>query len=239
MKKLIFLLFLFLFSLSLVNATGVSPSKLVYEIEPGEEMCQKISITSDSEKITVTDKWAENKDVEWRGSLFDKSASYHSLEISYDKELLEDEREIEVCISGEKLGEYHGIIIIEEELVGNTIIQMGVWLKVNIMNKPVQPAAEAAEGRERGGGGITYSNKIIPINEDKEEPAKPEEKTQEIPKVKEEIIEGTEEKFPGITGASVAQEQSIQTPTIWALIILITMIVIAIGIFIIKRKRHI
>ena len=73
-----------------------------------------ITINSESETIAVSDKWAENKDIEWKVSLFNESASYHNIDISYD-ELLENESQVEVCLSGENLGEYHGVLLLTEE----------------------------------------------------------------------------------------------------------------------------
>lgn len=232
----IFFVFLFvILCVSLVGAAGFSPSSLTYEIEQGKIKCMGISLDSESERITVTDRWAENLTVEWRASLFDKDASYHGLEVSYDKELLKDERGLEVCLSGQRIGEYHGIIVMEEELIGNTIIQMGVWMKVKITSEPVQPSG----GGGGGGGGIVYSSKVAGTNESKKTEVS-EEKAEEI-SAEEEIEqeeETEEESVPAITGAAVAEDSLVKNPLIWALIILIIAVVIAIAVFVSKRKGN-
>ena len=65
-----------------VAATGFSPSSHTFDLEKGEEGCERIQIFSDSERIEVSDKWAENVDVEWKVNLFDTEAS--SLVIRWD-----------------------------------------------------------------------------------------------------------------------------------------------------------
>jgi hypothetical protein len=149
-----------------VLAVGFSPISLTFNLEKGKQDCQKITLTSESETITVSDKWAENKDVEWKVSLFDKNADYHSINIDYPTALSVDEREVEVCLSGDKAGEYHGVLLLTEGQEGNSIIQMGVWLKV-IITEPQQQqqsqtqtssssSSESSGGG--GGGGIVTSN---------------------------------------------------------------------------------
>ena len=104
--------FLFLFvvvlasaivSMNLVTAVGFSPSSLTFELEQNREECKMITIDSESEKINVSDSWAENQDMEWKVSSFNTEVSQHGITISYDKELSIDEREVEVCLSGKNV----------------------------------------------------------------------------------------------------------------------------------------
>ncbi|MEK6875539.1 MAG: hypothetical protein AABX30_02555 [Nanoarchaeota archaeon] len=134
--KLIISLLLVLFLTNSVMAVSFSPSSLTYNLKLNQQECKTITLGSDSETITISDSWAENKDVEWKVSLFDKTASEHGISINYPEELSLDEREVEVCLSGANLGEYHGVLLMKEEQQGNSIIQMGVWLKVIISNEP-------------------------------------------------------------------------------------------------------
>lgn len=123
-----------LFLIVNVSASGFSPTSLIFNLSPNEQSCQKITITSDSSKIIIEDKWAENKDVEWQTTKFNEYASYHGISINYPLEL-SDERVFEVCVSGSDTGEYHGVILIKEEQVGNSIIQMGVWVKLIVSDE--------------------------------------------------------------------------------------------------------
>lgn len=135
-----------------VSAVGFSPSSLIFELEQGRQECKMITITSDSETISVSDKWAENKDAEWKVSLFETDASAHGISISYDNELSINERQVEVCLSGQNIGEYHGVLLLTEEQQGNSIVQMGIWLKV-IITEPQQTAPASAGAGSSGGGG--------------------------------------------------------------------------------------
>lgn len=146
MKSFIFFIFVFVIMINVVGAVGFSPSSLTFNLQRGEQSCQVITLSSDSETITVSDKWAENKDVEWKVSLFNNSASDFGISINYLKEISINEREVEVCLLGSQVGEYHGVMILKEEQEGNSIIQMGIWLKVIISELP-------ASGEGSGGGG--------------------------------------------------------------------------------------
>jgi hypothetical protein len=150
--KFLFLLFitLTLFALNAIQAVGFSPSSLTFDLGKNQEGCKMITIDSDSEKITVSDSWAENESVEWKVSSFNTSSSQHGISVNYDNELSIDERGVEVCLSGSKLGEYHGVWLFKEEQQGSSIVQFGVWLKVLINEQPV--AASSSSGG--GGGGI-------------------------------------------------------------------------------------
>ncbi len=160
--KLGFLFLIFIFaitilgSMAFVKAVGFSPSSLTFDIEKNQEECKMITIDSESEKITVSDSWAENESVEWKVSSFNTSSSEHEITINYDNELSIDEREVEVCLSGKKLGEYHGVLVFQEEQQGNSVIQFGVWLKVLINEKPAA-ASSSGGGGSGGGGGIIAS----------------------------------------------------------------------------------
>lgn len=131
----IFIMFSILISVSFIYAVSFSPPNLVFNLSVGEKNCQNITLSSDSEKIALSDKWAESKDVAWNPNLFVKSANEHGLKVTYKKELSLDEREVQVCLSGNKPGEYHGILLLSEEQEGNSVIQMGVWLKAVISEK--------------------------------------------------------------------------------------------------------
>jgi len=145
MKTFLFFLFIIFFTAGAM-ASGFSPSSLTFNLEQNQESCQTIHLDSNSETITAKDVWAENKDVQWDSRLFDTNAEEHGITISYANNIPIDERDIEVCISGENEGEYHGDIIFEEEQEGNSIIQMGIWLKVFISGDN-----QATSGGSNGG----------------------------------------------------------------------------------------
>jgi len=142
-------------TLSIVSASGFSPSSLIFNLTLNEKSCQTITINSNSDTISVSDKWAVDKDIEWKVSLFNSSADSHSITISYPSEISLPENKVEVCLSGSKVGEYHGVMLLREEQQGNSVVQMGVWLKVTITEKQSSPPAadNSGTGGSSGGGG--------------------------------------------------------------------------------------
>lgn len=213
-------------------AVGFSPTSLIFNLNPGGEDCQMITINSESETISVSDKWAENKDIEWKVSLFNESADYHNIDISYD-ELLENESQVEVCLSGENIGEYHGVALLTEEQSGNSIVQVGVWLKAIVEAAPTQitsGGSSSSSGSSSGGsvgGGITTTAS----------PNKESTNTNNLNTNNEinnpELQKGEEEQAEnsGITGAVIGGKASM----IGAVVLII--VVIAIGLIIYKRNR--
>ena len=154
-------------TLSIVSASGFSPSSLIFNLTLNEKSCQTITINSNSDTISVSDKWAVDKDIEWKVSLFNSSADSHSITISYPSEISLPENKVEVCLSGSKVGEYHGVMLLREEQQGNSVVQMGVWLKVTITEKqsspPSPPAADnSGGGGSSGGGGGSGGGGIAP-----------------------------------------------------------------------------
>lgn len=131
-----------------VSASGFSPSSLIFNLNPGEKQCQTITMTSDSKALTVSDIWAANKNIDWKVSLFSDSANAHGLSLDYPAQLM-TERTLNVCLSGSEIGEYHGVILIKEAQEGNSIIQMGVWIKVVISEKPApSPSQTSAQTQQ-------------------------------------------------------------------------------------------
>ena len=155
MKIKFFLLFITLtiVVLNTIQAVGFSPSSLTFELEPNQEECKMVTIDSESKTINVSDSWAENENVEWKVSSFNTDVSNHGITISYDSELSIDEREVEVCLSGTKSGEFHGVLLFQEEQQGSSIIQFGVWLKVVIADEQPTPQVTSSSSSGSGGGG--------------------------------------------------------------------------------------
>ncbi len=130
-KSVFFVVVLIAFLTVFVSAAGFSPVSLTYNLSIGQEQCQKILITSDSPELSVMDTWAENKDVEWKIKLFNASSSQLGLKLEYPIKL-SSERQFEVCLTGLIGGEYHGIILVKEQQVGNSVVQLGIWIKAII-----------------------------------------------------------------------------------------------------------
>lgn len=189
-----------------VTATGFSPSSLIYNLKVEEKQCKTITLISDSDKISVSDTWAENKDIEWKVSLFNKTANYHSISINYPSGIISPENKVEVCLSGNEVGEYHGVILLREEQQGNSIIQMGVWLKVTIaepeqLPQPAQTISPVTGGGSSSGGGTSSPSKNENITTETEDKiTKSQKKEEEIEPENQEI---QSQELSRITGSSI------------------------------------
>jgi len=245
--RLFFLFFLILIIYIYIGETlaiGFSPSNLIFDLEQDKEECRTISLNSDSETITLSDKWAENKDIEWKVNLFDIDASYHGISISYPEELSLNEREVKVCLSGNKIGEYHGIILLREEQKGTSIIEMGIWLKAIINEKQESSPNTIKNSSEvNNGGGSTSNSQVIKnpaiINEIQESPPNSTEDLSEVSNTNNsQVINNTEEsnineKGSKITGAVIRINN--KENRIWAILIISGVLV---GLLVYYKKRR-
>jgi hypothetical protein len=212
MKPLLFFLFLIISVTPIAVAAGFSPSSIIYNLQPGEEECRMIRIIdSDSEKISVSDSWAEDKEEEWSVPDFETTSEEHSLYLDYPSELSQDEREFEVCLLGEEEGEYHGVILMKEEQQGNSVIQLAVWLKAIIEEPsqatptPEEPPQESnnEEGEEGGGGGGGGGSTKPPTAQVDQEPQEdtPKDETPE-PEL---LSDNNPQETAPITGAAISE----------------------------------
>jgi hypothetical protein len=178
MKTTIFVLFLIILSPSIL-AAGISPTSMIYFLEPNQELCQLISLDSNSSIVTLSDVWAENEFIDRKVALFNTTASEHHLTLNYPHELSTTERDIEVCISGSEIGKYHGAIIIRQGQEGNSVLQLVVHLEV-LIEQPTpetQPQTETPISSGGGGGGGSGKVKLTVANKtsDKTEQNSPQD----------------------------------------------------------------
>jgi len=214
--------------ISFVCASGFSPSSLIFNLNKGQEECKKISIISNSDKITIEDKWAENKDVEWKVSLFETSASELGLSLTYPSSLSLDQRQAEICLSGSKEGEYHGVILLKEGQVGNSIIQMGVWVKATISGQNTGSSQEITTAQDSGVG-------VQDNDEETAETTIPQDVTEETEQTANEEQQQTTNL--GITGAAIGTENGIWNGKTIGVIIGAVLVVLVVAILgYIKRR---
>jgi hypothetical protein len=225
--KQIFLFLFFIFLVNGISASSFSPSSLIFELTPGEQDCKTISVSSDSEVISVSDVWAENKDVEWKINLFQSSAESLGININYLSEISSEQGEVKVCVSGINQGEYHGAIILKEEQQGNSIVQMGVWLKLTI-SEVKENTQNSNSGGNSGSSGSSSSsgssggNLELQDSEDEEESLKGELEELENQEIKDSLITG------GVIGG-------IKTKNILFSVIIIGSVLIAL--FLVRRRK--
>ncbi|MAG27354.1 hypothetical protein CMI47_17615 [Candidatus Pacearchaeota archaeon] len=229
MKSIFIFLFL-IFVIPTAVAVGFSPSSLTFNLQPNEEACGTITLDSESESISVSDKWAKSEETKWKVSLFDTTAEDHNIAITYPYLLSPEERQVEVCLSAENEGEYHGAIIFKQAQEGSSIIQMAVWLKLIIEEAieppPVQDLPNNNNQGSGGGGGSSNSAPILPpVETTDDKPEIQELSNQEIPQSPK--LENQEN-----------QEKTIKSNTTQnTTIIIITLIILITAITIYRRKK--
>ena len=126
-KAVLFLILL----IPLISGLEFSPTSLQFSLEKNETLCKKINFEIES-SAAVHDAWAQSSLEQWSITNFKTSSQEHGIKISYPTETNPEEKELQVCISGSKSGDYRGALIFREEKVGNSIVQFGVWLKLHI-----------------------------------------------------------------------------------------------------------
>lgn len=224
MKFFIFLLFL-VFLMGNILAFEFSPTQIDMNLEKNQQDCKTITLTSDSDTIQIYDKWAENKDLDWNVNLFRTEASSQGLSLTYPSELLLKQREFQVCISGSKEGEYHGVLLLKEEQKGNSIMQMAIWLKIRIGNVANQQTTQ--QNTPSTNAGTENSGKVA-LQVQKQETAKTTTET---------IKETDKTTTSGITGAAVGTNNSGAGKSILIIIIILVALGGFIALFNYKRLQ--
>lgn len=134
MKKIILpLVFLIIFIINIVNnisalEIGISPASLNFDVNPGETVCKDIILYSSQNVILIgEDRWSRTNSKNLR----DYSISFKSSEVilDYPKEIsVNQKKQISLCISGNKPGNYYGSLIYNTEKLAS----VGIWINLKI-----------------------------------------------------------------------------------------------------------
>jgi len=169
----IFFIFGILISANFVCAAlSLDNGKLEFNIEPGERMCKIVKVSSEDYigKIVLRDIWPEIGEEESGFSKYTLTADDYNINIEYLDEILDFDREseIEVCLSGESVGDFKGALIFTPEGEGGqikTVIEVGTWLLVTVSEKEIDnPPVNngGSTGSSSVGGSVkTVENKTI------------------------------------------------------------------------------
>jgi hypothetical protein len=133
-----FFIFLFIFLLPIVNSAtlSMSPQQIDFQGNTGEKICNQINLKTPDEATLIGEtNWAE------KGYLERKLKNHNLLEedldliIEYPKIIkIINNKSIEVCITGKKPGNYHGIILYRIE---DKPIRVGIWMNVSLEKKGI------------------------------------------------------------------------------------------------------
>ncbi|MBT4376109.1 hypothetical protein HOD29_01925 [archaeon] len=135
MTKVFYFIFI-LFFIGTVSAGefSISPPQVNFEGELKQEICGNFFISTPEKSILIgEDRWGEKEETRRKFSAHTLSSEELGLEIKYP-ELIESEGEMnsEICISGEKEGNYHGLLLYRLEGAPTGI---GIWLNVSLKNE--------------------------------------------------------------------------------------------------------
>lgn len=147
MRKILILLILVLLFAFNVGAAEISPESLSFEMHVNEEKCGMITITNLTDEVEVSNIWQEE----------------NNLDVIWDITNSDDDKEIEVCISGEEIGEYHGAIIFRQEQQGSPVVNLSTEMFVKINEIQTSQETPQVEQKNSGGGGGS-SRKVTPKN---------------------------------------------------------------------------
>jgi len=122
--------------LSLVGASlNLNPTKIYLSLNPNEENCQKIFLSSQNYTgtIKVRDIWTNNLS-ESNLNKYTLSANDLGVTINYPKQFdnFKDSQEVEVCLSSINSGNYRGALIFTPQSNTNVIVEIGTWLFLNV-----------------------------------------------------------------------------------------------------------
>ena len=128
------------------SALSISPGEMHFDAIKGEEMCKKVTLLNEKAvNVTGEDKWAESEDNKGKLSQYELEASDFEIEINYQKEIENLENEaVDVCVKGNKVGEYLGALTYHIESSGSVSTGVGTWLFVKVTEES-SPASESQE----------------------------------------------------------------------------------------------
>lgn len=131
MSKKLILFYVLIFFLEFVSPLelGLSPAHFEIETNVGETACKNISLNSDRAiVILVNNKWAKTESRNLKD--YNLSSENFGIEVTEEKIFLDKKKETEVCFSGEKAGNFYGVILFESE---NGYAGVGSWVELNVV----------------------------------------------------------------------------------------------------------
>lgn len=129
MKKIILGFFICIL-LPFVISLEVSPSQINFHGKTGETICKKFTISGSNLNIIANDRWTLDENI-GRDFLAHKSSARDlGLRIDYEKEFfIEESIEKKICLSGEKTGDYHGVLLFRADGHNSGV---GTWISVEL-----------------------------------------------------------------------------------------------------------
>ncbi|MCA9487494.1 MAG: hypothetical protein KC516_00875 [Nanoarchaeota archaeon] len=153
MKIPIFLiLFLFLSFASSANLS-ISPDELKFNGKIGETLCQEMVIRVTNETLLGEDLWAEEGYFERNLKAHTLNSSEFETKLIYPKETyVESEKKIEICLIGEKPGNFHGVLFYK---IKEKPLRVGIWISASLSEEKSFTIGESIS-EKRNVKGLNY-----------------------------------------------------------------------------------
>jgi len=130
MKKLLFL-FVLLFPLVSAATLSMSPQQINFIGNVNERICEEVTLKTEGEAVLLgEDLWAEEGFSERKLKQHILDSDELKLELEYPNNIkINNEEKIEVCLTGKKKGNYHGILLYRVE---GKPVRVGIWMNVSL-----------------------------------------------------------------------------------------------------------
>jgi len=130
MKKLLFL-FVLLFPLVSAATLSMSPQQINFIGNVNERICEEVTLKTEGEAVLLgEDLWAEEGFSERKLKQHTLGSEELKLNLEYfDNIKINNEEKIEVCLTGKKKGNYHGILLYRVE---GKPVRVGIWMNVSL-----------------------------------------------------------------------------------------------------------
>lgn len=148
MKK-IFLFAVLIFFCGQVSPLEFSPTSLEFNLEKNQQDCKNIFVKLDGQ-TSITNFWTEDENAEWRISQFQTSSQELEITVEHSPQISQSVKEVEVCISGERSGNYRGALIFRQQESGNSIVQFVVWINLTVTGENEQSEETSSTKRKSG-----------------------------------------------------------------------------------------
>jgi len=201
----LFFIFFILISISFISANlSLNKGKLELNIQKGERMCKMVKVLSEDYvgEIQVRDIWSKDLE-ETNTNNYNNVAEDFGIDISYDEiKDFNEQSEIEVCFSGERVGDFRGALIFTPKAGNdqiNVVVEVGTWLIINVIESNGKNSNGGSNGGSGGGSAITRLQDVDLEDGDEDEEVEEEVGESEIVEENLEEVRGG----AGITGAVI------------------------------------
>jgi hypothetical protein len=239
---MIYRILLLVLFVPLVIAFNSNLGTLTFLLEQNEELCQVVDVGEHEEVFYLYDVWSGESEDSLDNGGFEFNYSDHNLSVNYPKEVQIEVEEIDVCVSGSKVGEFFGKIVfegLEREISLNVVVEKP---------SPQDQGPTVTSPGSGGGGGSKLRNKDdsaldnvnddIIIEEEKIEELEIEELSQELEDLEVEGFFDSETEGDGENYRILDGDIEVEKITIWNFIpVAFIVFLVAARVYVAKKRK--